>query len=62
LADVRLSDGPLLFRGLFHDLTDIRIAKDHGPFGWYQDGLPVTAELHAGRRSKIVREADSPGN
>jgi len=29
LADVSLNDGPLLFRGLFHDVIDIRITKDH---------------------------------
>ena len=29
LADVLICDGPLLFCGLFHDMTDIRITKDH---------------------------------
>jgi hypothetical protein len=59
---ILLCDGPLLFRGLFYDLPDVRITKDHRPLGWYQGNLHVTVALHAGRCSKIVRETNPPRN
>jgi len=62
LADILLFDGPLLFRGLFYDLRDVRITKDHRPLGWYQGSLHMTVALHVGRCSKIVRETNPPGN